>query len=70
MLTQEKINRLAEIAIPDKVHPYLHINCQEAWVSVVANLIKEKQIQPKNYNLLLLVKHWEIVLLNYYSTQN
>jgi hypothetical protein len=70
MLTQEKLDRIAEIAIPPGTHPYLHVDCQTAWIKRVKVLIKRKHIKPNIKNLTILAKNWESLLFNYYSTQN
>lgn len=70
MLIQEKLERLAELAIPNETHSFLHVDCREAWVSRVKELIRKKQIKPNIQNLTLLAKNWEPLLFNYYCTQN
>lgn len=70
MLLQDKLETIAEIAIPNKIHPLLHVNCQQAWTSRVAALIKKKQVRPNIQSLTVLAKNWETLLINYYSTQN
>lgn len=70
MLLQEKLEALADLAVPDNVHPLLHVNCKQAWTSWVKIAIKRKLIKPNIHNLTVLAKNWEIVLFNYYSKQN
>lgn len=70
MLLQEKLDKLAELAVPDTMHPYLHVNCQRAWIKIVKVLIKEKHIRANIKNLTVLAKNWEPLLFNYYSTKN
>ena len=70
MLIQEKLEKLAELAIPNKTHQFLHVNCREAWVKRVKTLIKKKVIKANAQNLKILAENWETLLFNYYGTQN
>jgi hypothetical protein len=70
MLLQEKLEALAEIAVPDRIHPLLHVNCKDAWTTRIKSAIKKKQVKPNIRNLTVLARNWEIVLFNYYSKQN
>jgi hypothetical protein len=70
MVYQDKLERLAELTVPDKVHPLLHVNCRDAWIKSVLQMVRKKEVRPNMHSLLLLAKYWEFVLYKIYSTQN
>lgn len=70
MVLQQKIDKLAELTVPDKVHPLLHVNCQTAWTNAVIDLIKTKSIKADYQSLMSLAKNWEYVLYKTYSNLN
>jgi hypothetical protein len=70
VVLQEKIDKLAELTVPNKAHPLLHVNCQTAWTNAVTDLIKKKSIKVDYKSLMSLAKNWEYVLYKTYSNLN
>lgn len=77
MVTYNKLEAVANSVIPEGNHKYLHVNCREAWIKIVKEvlenktLVKKAKIDVKNYYAIAkLAANWEVVLYNYYSQRN
>ena len=70
MLLQEKLDKFADLSIPDYVHPLLHVNCKQAWIKKVKSLIRRREIKANMKTLYVLAKNWEVLLFNHYSKLN
>lgn len=70
MLIYDKLDKVAEEFIPDKIHPYLHVQCRQAWVDIMFMMIDYKHIKASEYNINKLAVHWEEVLYRRFAPLN
>jgi hypothetical protein len=77
MVTYNKLEAVANAIIPEGNHKYFHVNCREAWIKIVKEvldnkkLLKKAKVDIENYEAIAkLATNWELVLYNYYSQRN
>lgn len=70
MLYYDTLDKMAESAIPEGIHEYLHVNSREAWVNLVTKYIKNKKKKLTKSEIKYLLTYWEETLLQHYSTLN
>lgn len=70
MLIYDRLDKAAEEGIPDKIHPYLHVHCRQAWVDIMYMMIDTKQIKASEFNINKLTEHWEEVLYRRFTPLN
>jgi hypothetical protein len=70
MLIYDKLDQVAEEYIPNEIHPYLHVQCRQAWVDIMFMMIDYKHFKPNEYNIHTLAEHWEDVLYRRYAPLN
>jgi len=70
MKTYIALDEIAKKSIPKGNHQLLRVNCQEAWVKLVLDMIVKDRIEPTALNIKKLSQCWETLLYHHYSTLN
>lgn len=68
--TYEIVNTVAKQYVPNKKHPYLHVNSREAWIDLVVELINKGSMKPKLSVILKFALNWELLLTAKYIHLN
>ncbi len=70
MLYYDVLDEIADICVPNSMHKELHVNCREAWVEIMAQLIEHNAIGTKYEDLLVYASMWEELLYKRFSSVN
>ena len=70
MILEEALETIAEQAIPEGTHKYLHVNSREAWIEAVMQMVDQGSLVPNVSNIQKLANGWETLLYVKYSALN
>lgn len=70
MLIHDTLDRIAELAIPEGIHPMLHVDSRNCWVESIEYMIEVGLVKPTKYNIAKLAENWENVLYAKFSSLN
>lgn len=70
MLYYDVLDEVADIKIPEGIHPILHVNSRTAWVGIMVELLESKLVDSKYETLLVFAESWEQILYKRFATVN
>jgi hypothetical protein len=70
MVLEQALETIAHSVIPEGVHEVLHIDCRDAWVKTVSDMVEKRMMPATTQNIKKLANGWETLLYLKYSSLN
>lgn len=70
MLIHDTLDRIADMTIPEGMHPMLHVDSRKCWVESIEYMIEVGLIKPTASNIAKFADKWEQVLYAKFSSLN
>lgn len=70
MLIHDTLDRIAELTIPEGMHPMLYVDSRKCWIESIEYMIEVGLVKPNKYNIAKLAENWERVLYAKFSSLN
>ena len=60
--TYDIISNVADVYVPNKKHPLLHVISRNAWVDIVVDMVNRGVIKPRMAVIMKCALNWEALL--------